>query len=260
MPLQLHHVAARFCRDGLLRLSVLVGGVRLQAIVDSGATASFINKAAVQRHANTLRPRTRANTPLVVYSDGSSGLCSRVVDGQMTLEGPDRPPREWVRLHEVQLPRDVDVVLGLDFLGLTGAVLDFSDGTFRIGEAVWHFRRADEPRPPGQALMDADIRPEGLETTMAQVRQGAEAYVLHVHLEEDAWTARGMHAPEQESAVPLRLHFVRASTGQRAAEIRQYLANVDSAIDAASLPQQDLALLEGLDDEVKAKLTDAEQA
>ena len=234
-------------RDRLLRIDFLVNGERLRAIVDTGATGSFVAEHAmdVARH---LRARALGDDALnVTYSDGGTAACQGALRARVSLPGggTDRPFSCHQELYVIKLPRSFDVVLGMDFIHQNLAqIIPQVDGIWmRIREYLWCLNDM-----PAQSGLPA--APEGIEVNFASIEDAAdeaESAPDDEHYVESA--------PDDEHYVV----FVRAGEGVDHAQIEAYLAGTAKAVSIDGLSRADLTLLDKRDDDVPFNLN-TEQA
>ena len=117
----------------LLRLEVAVNGHRFWAIVDCGASASYISPSAA---AEARLPIQLLSHPTpVTYSNGAQGRCEGFLNPTVCAQRPQLCATH--PLFVIALPTDIKVVLGLDWLHAAGAHVNFSTFTLQVGGLAW---------------------------------------------------------------------------------------------------------------------------
>lgn len=226
--------------DTLLRLNVRVGGSTLRAIVDSGATGSFIASRCLR--GGLVSSKTGASLP-VEYGDGRTVECGRVVRQGFTV--PSLGLRCQHDLLAIPLPASFDVVLGLDWMrtfrarldpALEGDVLTIAGGrAYLFGSEERQLQDATGDAPPPE-------QPEQRQNVYEWSEGGASARLNTI--------SAGMAEASPEDAQYLL--FVRVAEQERRREIEAFLAGTRTALRADSLLEEDRARLRDAEDEVAA--------
>lgn len=109
------------------KFKVKIGGYEGQAMLDSGASTTFISTQFVKRHGITAIPRVSTDDPsVVILADGTESVSPSIVIAELQMSGY----KEELKFNCMDLP--VDMILGLDWLHRINPVVDWKIGNIRF--------------------------------------------------------------------------------------------------------------------------------